>query len=90
MLRSRFVAREFASAKRSDTYAPVTGCHTALIPLIYFKMLGDEPEGLGDDHAYSVTLASLDIKDAFRPVPQSKVIGVELQNPVLGLEKLAR
>ena len=39
MRRSRFVAREFASEKRSDTYAPATGCHTSnLIPLIYLKM----------------------------------------------------
>ena len=42
------MVREFASEKLSDTYAPATGCHTlALIPLIYFKMLGDEP----DEHA---------------------------------------
>ena len=41
------MAREFASEKRSDTYAPATGCHTAnFIPLIYLKMLGDEKRWL--------------------------------------------
>ena len=79
MRRSRFVAREFASEKRNDTYAPATGCHTSnLTPLIYLKMLGDEPDESCNSSSYKATLASLDIKDAFLQVPQDRVIGVEL------------
>ena len=36
-----------------------------LIPLIYLKMLGDEPDEPCNSGSYKVTLASLDIKDAF-------------------------
>ena len=72
------MVREFASEKRSDTYAPATGCHTlALIPLIYFKMLGDEPDG--SDGSYKATLAHWTSR-TFLQVPQDKIIGAELYN----------
>eukprot|EP00435_Cladocopium_sp_Y103_P068196 s126_g31.t1 len=38
MRRSRFVAREFASIRRYDTYSPATGSHTSnVIPLVFLK-----------------------------------------------------
>ena len=57
------MVREFASEKLSDTYAPATGCHTlALIPLIYFKMLGDEP----DEHAVMALTSTVFSGEGFR------------------------
>ena len=64
MRRSRFVIREFATPKRSDTYSPATGSHTPnLVPLVYLRMLAETLET--GDNAYVITLAALDIKDEF-------------------------
>ena len=41
-------------------------------------MLGDEPDEPCNSGSYKVTLASLDIKDAFLQVPHDKIIGAEL------------
>ena len=55
MRRSRFVAREFATLKRSDTYSPATGSHTSnLVPLVYLRMLGESLETTSDS-AYEIT-----------------------------------
>ena len=43
-------------------------------------MLGDETEMAEASQSYKVTLASLDIKDAFLQVPQDRIIGVKLYN----------
>eukprot|EP00435_Cladocopium_sp_Y103_P052743 s680_g16.t1 len=81
MRRSRFVAREFASTKRDDTYSPASSCHLSnLIPLVYLKMLDESMESGSNDAAYKVTLASLDVKDAFLQVPQPTLIVVTLYN----------
>ena len=40
-------------------------------------MLGDEPDEPCSSGSYKVTLASLDIKDAFLQVPHDKIIGAE-------------
>ena len=72
MKRSRFVAREFATDRRPDTYSPASGCHsTNLIPILYLKMLADSfdsVESLGNDNSnpYQVVLAALDIMPSFR------------------------
>ena len=80
MRRSRFVAREFATSKRHDTYSPATGSHIAnLVPLVYLKMLS-EVNGESDNNDYQVIMAALDIKDAFLQVPQEKLVGVSLYN----------
>eukprot|EP00435_Cladocopium_sp_Y103_P011058 s2028_g2.t2 len=79
MRRSRFVAREFASTRRHDTYSPATGSHTAnLVPLVFLKMLSELVQSGCNDEKYKIILASLDIKDAFLQVPQEKVIEVSL------------
>ena len=86
MRRSRFVAREFATDRRLDTYSPASGCRsTNLIPILYLKMLADSldsVESLGSDkgNPYQVVLAALDIKDAFLQVPQEKLVIVS-RNP---------
>ena len=91
MRRSRFVGGEFASEKRTDTYAPANSCHTAnLFPLIYLKMSNG---GLGEaksNDAYKVTLAALDIKEAFLQVLQSWIIGVTtVQHRIRGSSQFA-
>ena len=43
-------------------------------------MLGDETEMAEASQSYKVTLASLDIKDAFLQVAQDRIIGVKLYN----------
>ena len=86
MRRSRFVAREFATDKRSDTYSPASGCHSVnLIPICYLKMLAeslDSAERFDEDSSspYRVVLAALDIKDAFLQVPQENLVMVSLYN----------
>ena len=86
MRRSRFAAREFATDKPSDTYSPVSGCHSVnLIPICYLKMLAeslDSAERFDEDSSspYRVVLAALDIKDAFLQVPQEKLVMVSLYN----------
>ena len=86
MRRSRFVAREFATDRRSDTYSPASGCHsTNLIPILYLKMLADSLDsvdsfGSDGNSPYQVVLAALDIKDAFLQVPQVKLVMVSLYN----------
>ena len=80
MRRSRFVAREFATLKRHDTYSPATGSHTAnLVPLVYLKMLSETTEESNSSN-YQTVMAALDIKDAFLQVPQEKLVGVALYN----------
>eukprot|EP00435_Cladocopium_sp_Y103_P051916 s97_g16.t1 len=86
MRRRRFVAREFANDKRNDTYFPASGSHSSnLIPSVYLKMLSESFGSVrnsanGNLDAYKITLASLDIKDAFLQVPQEKVVMVSLYN----------
>ena len=78
MRRSRFVAREFATLKRDDTYSPATGPHSAnLVPLMYLRMLVESMDVL-DDGNCGIALAALDIKDEFLQVPQEKLVGVSL------------
>ena len=75
MRRSRFVAREFAAGdKRDDVYSPATSNHTAnLLQLVYLEKLSQaELASLGADSQYGVTLASMDIKDAFLQVDQEE------------------
>ena len=78
MRRSRFVAREFATLKRDDTYSPATGSHSAnLVPLMDLCMLVESMD-VSSAGGYGITLAALDRKDAFLQVPQEKLVGVSL------------
>ena len=80
MRRSRFVAREFATLKRNDTYSTATGSHTSnLVPLVYLRMLAETLDEAGDS-AYGTTLPALDIKDAFLHVAQEKLVEASLYN----------
>ena len=65
MRRSRYVAREFASEKRLDTFSPATGAHTSnLIPLKYLWMK-EMAKGLPDTAEYETVLGCLDVKMHF-------------------------
>ena len=80
MRNSRFVVREFATLKRDDTYSPATGSHSAnLVPLMYLRMLVESMDASSDGHC-GITVAALDIMDAFLQVPQEKLVGVSLYN----------
>ena len=42
MRRSRYVARDFVTGRRDDTFSPATGAHTNnILPVVFFKMLED-------------------------------------------------
>ena len=71
--RSRLVAREYAFwEKRSDTYSPATSTHILnLLPLMYLQTCGERDAEIQADNT-EVTLACLDVKDAFLMVPQDK------------------
>ena len=74
MRRSRYVAREFASEKRLDTFSPATGAHTSnLIPLKYLWMK-EMTKGLPDTAGYDAVLGCLDVKDAFLQVEREEPI----------------
>ena len=76
---SRYVAREFATAKRLDTFSPATGAHTSnLLPLKYLWMKR-EAEALKSKEEYEVVMGCLDVKDAFLQVEQSEPVLVQLQ-----------
>ena len=80
MRRSRYVAREFATTKRLDTFSPATGAHTSnLLPLKHLWMKR-EAEAMKSKEEYDVVLGCLDVKDAFLQVEQSKPVLVQLQN----------
>ena len=58
MRRSCFVAREFATLKRDDTYSPATGSHSAnLVPLMYLRMLVESMD-FPNDGECGITLGS--------------------------------
>ena len=88
MRRSRFVAREFVNVKRHDTYSPASGSHTAnLVPLFFLKMMSESLESGSNNSDYDVTLASLDIKDAFLQVPQEEIVGGSLYGKELVIRR---
>ena len=87
MRRSRYVAREFASEKRLDTFSPATGAHTSnLIPLKYLWMK-EMAKGLPDTAEYETVLGCLDVKDAFLQVEQEEPILVHIQNQPYVIQK---
>ena len=87
MRRSRFVAREFASEKRLDTFSPATGAHTSnLIPLKYLWMK-EMAKDLPDTAEYETVLGCLDVKDAFLQVGQEEPILVHIQNQPYVIQK---
>ena len=64
--RSRLVAREYATDKRDDIYAPATGGQALrLLPLIYLGKKAEEAMG-----GEKTILGSLDVKDIFLQVKQ--------------------
>ena len=86
MRRSRYVAREFASCKRLDTFSPATGAHTAnLLPLKYLwqKQMSKSSGGSG----YNVVLGCLDIKDAFLMVDQEEPTLVSIHGESFVIQK---
>ena len=87
MRRSRLVAREYAVTKRDDTFSPATGAHTSnLLLLLYLER---KAEAHGHENSYKLVLASLDIKDAFRQVPQAEPTTVDLRgSPCVILKNL--
>lgn len=73
------MAREFSNTKRTDTFSPAAGCPTTnLIPLIYLARLGQLGSDFHDQETYGVTLAPLDVKDAFLQVPQERAFRSKL------------
>jgi hypothetical protein len=87
MRRSRYVAREFASEKRLDTFSPATGAHTSnLIPLKYLWMK-EMAKGLPDTAEYDTVLGCLDVKDAFLQVEPEEPILVHIQNQPYVIQK---
>ena len=79
MRRSRYVAREFASEKRLDTFSPATGAHTSnLVPLKYL-WLKELAKGLPQSEEYDVVLGCVDVADAFLQVEQDDPILVHIQ-----------
>ena len=77
--RSHLVAREYAFLeRRSRTYSPATSTHILnLLPLMYLQKLGEKDVESAAESA-SVTLASLDVKDAFLMVPQDKPVKIRV------------
>ena len=87
MRRARYVAREFATTKRLDTYSPATGTHTAnILPVIFLERIAAAATAT-DSNSYQTTLASLDIKDAFLQVPQAEVVQVALHGQQYAVRK---
>ena len=77
MRRSRYVAREFATEKRDDVFAPTTGAHSNNLLLVSFLQMADAAKNQGQ--SYKPTLASMDIGDAFLQVDQEHPVRCELQ-----------
>ena len=78
MRRSRFVAREFAWEKRTDTFSPATSTHISnLLPMLYLSSKAAASEV--KDGSHDVVLGSLDVKDAFLMVQQTHPIAITLQ-----------
>ena len=77
--RSRLVAREYAVLeRRSDTYSPATCTHILnLLPLMYLQKCGERDAEIKAD-SMEVTLACLDVKDAFLMVPQDKPVKIKV------------
>ena len=77
--RSRLVAREYAFLeRRSDTYIPATSTHILnLLPLMYLQKCGERDAEIKAD-SMEVTLACLDVKDAFLMVPQDKPVKIKV------------
>ena len=77
--RSRLVAREYAFLeRRSDTYSPATSTHILnLLPLMYLQKCGERDVEIQADST-EVTLACLDVKDAFLMVPQDKPVKIKV------------
>ena len=76
---SRLVATEYAFLeKRADTYSPATSTHILnLLPLMYLQKLGESDPEIKVD-SMEVTLACLDVKDAFLMVPQDKPVKIKV------------
>lgn len=73
------MAKEFNNSKRLDTFSPATGCHTTnLVPLVYLQKTGQLDESQMKDSSYSVTMAALDVKDAFLQVPQERIFRIKV------------
>jgi hypothetical protein len=77
--RSRLVAREYAFLeRRSDTCSPATSTHILnLLPLMYLQKCGERDAEIQTDST-EVTLACLDVKDAFLMVPQDKPVKIQV------------
>ena len=77
--RSRLVAREYAFLeRRTDTYSPATSTHILnLLPLMYLQKCGEKDAEIQADST-EVTLACLDVKDAFLMVPQDKPVKIKV------------
>ena len=61
MRRSRYVAREFANTKRTDTFSPATGAHTS--NLLQLKYLAMKQSAKDMDVSYQPVLGCLDVKE---------------------------
>jgi len=75
---SRLVAREYAfMERRDDCFSPATSTHVMnLLPMVYLQRCA-ERRGC-ESQAAEYVLATVDIKDAFLCVPQSKPFAVTL------------
>ena len=80
MRRSRFVAREFATAKGLDTFSPATGAHTSNLLQANYLWMKRQAEEMGNKDENQAVMASIDVRDAFLQVEQSEPILVRLQN----------
>ena len=79
MCQSRFVAREFATLKRSESILQQLDLIANLVPLVCLKMLSEVMEGSDTDDCHIIMVA-LDMKDAFLQVSQEKLVGFALYN----------
>ena len=83
------MAREFATEKRDDVFAPTTGAHSNNLLLVSFLQMADAAKNQGQ--SYKPTLASMDIGDAFLQVDQEHPVRCELQGmPVRDPEESSR
>ena len=63
MRRSRYVAREFATEKRDDVFAPRKGAHSNSLLLVSYLQMAAAAKDQGQ--CYRPMLSSMDIGDAF-------------------------
>ena len=58
-----------------------------MVPLVLLRMWSECLESGSNDADYDVTLAPLDIKDAFLQVPQEEIVGVSLYGKELVIKR---